>query len=232
MSREKILVVEDEADILELVSYSLSREGYRVLGAGDGETGLEMARGDGPDLVLLDIMLPGLDGLEVCRRLRREAITESIPVIFVSAKGGESDVVSGLELGADDYIVKPFSPRELIARTRAVLRRRSRNEEESAPGRIAYPGLVVDPVRHEILVEDDPVDFTATEFRLLAFLARHPGRAFTRRQLLARIGADDSVVIDRNIDVHVRALRKKLGEQRGRIETLRGVGYRFRGGEL
>ncbi len=232
MSREKILVVEDETDILELIDYKLSQEGFQVLQASDGETGLEQARLSDPDLVLLDIMLPGLDGLEVCRRLKRDPVTETIPIIIVSAKGEESDVVTGLELGADDYLVKPFSPRELAARSRAVLRRRSRKQDSQASERYSFPGLIVDPVKHEVLVEGSSIDFTATEFRLLEFLARYPGRAFTRQQLLNRVIGEDAIVIDRNIDVHVRALRKKLGDHRDRIETLRGVGYRFRGGEL
>ncbi len=232
MPREKILVVEDEADILELIDYKLSQEGFQVLQAADGEFALEQARSQDPDLILLDIMLPGLDGLEVCRRLKRDAVTEDIPIIFVSAKGEESDVVTGLELGADDYLAKPFSPRELAARVRAVLRRRSRKDDVAAAERLSHPGLIVDPVKHEILLNDDSTDFTATEFRLLEFLARYPGRAFTRQQLLSRVIGEDAIVVDRNIDVHIRSIRKKLGDHRERIETLRGVGYRFRGGEL
>jgi len=232
MPREKILVVEDEADIRELINYKLSQEGFQVLEAADGEIGLDAARTQAPSLVLLDIMLPGLDGLELCRRLKRDPLTEAIPVIIVSAKGEESDVVTGLELGADDYIAKPFSPHELAARTRAVLRRHARLDDSQSPERFAFPGLLVDPVKHEVLVDGAPMDFTATEFRLLEFLARYPGRAFTRQQLLNRVIGDDAIVIDRNIDVHVRAIRKKLGEHRDRIETLRGVGYRFRGGDL
>ncbi len=232
MPREKILVVEDEADILELIDYKLSQEGFQVLQAADGELALEQARSQDPDLILLDIMLPGLDGLEVCRRLKRDAVTEDMPIIFVSAKGEESDVVTGLELGADDYLTKPFSPRELAARVRAVLRRKSRKDETVTAERLSHPGLIVDPVKHEILLDGNSIDFTATEFRLLEFLARYPGRAFTRQQLLNRVIGEDAIVVDRNIDVHIRSIRKKLGEQRERIETLRGVGYRFRGGEL
>jgi len=232
MPHEKILVVEDEADILDLIDYRLSQEGFQIVRATDGEMGLELARIQDPDLMLLDIMLPGLDGLEVCRRLKRDPVTESIPIIIVSAKGEESDVVAGLELGADDYLVKPFSPRELAARSRAILRRRSRKEEIHSSEKHVFPGLIIDSVKHEVLLNGQAVDFTATEFRLLAFLGRYPGRAFTRQQLLNRVIGEDAIVIDRNIDVHVRALRKKLGEHRDRIETLRGVGYRFRGGEL
>ncbi len=232
MSRKKILVVEDETDILDLIDYKLSQEGFQVLRATEGELGLEKARSQDPDLILLDIMLPGIDGLEICRRLKRDPLTETIPIIFVSAKGEESDVVSGLELGADDYLVKPFSPRELVARSRAVLRRKSRKEDSHPSERHNFRGLIIDPVKHEILLDGKPVEFTATEFRMLEFLARHPGRAFTRQQLLNRVIGEDAIVIDRNIDVHVRALRKKLGDHRDRIETLRGVGYRFRGGDL
>ena len=231
MSREKILIVEDEADIRELIEYKLGQEGYRVLVAADGDEGLELVRQAAPDLLLLDLMLPGLDGLEICRRLRKDPLTEKLPIIMVTARGEESDIVTGLELGADDYIVKPFSPRELLARVRAVLRRRRGEGETAAGERLTLPGLVIDISSHEILVDDKPVDFTATEFKLLAFLARYPGRAFTRQQLLNRVIGDDAIVIDRNIDVHVRALRKKLGSHRDRIETLRGVGYRFRRGK-
>ncbi len=231
MSREKILVVEDEVDILELIDFKLSREGFQIIQAADGEAGLEKARSEDPDLMLLDIMLPGLDGLEICRRLKRDPLTESIPIIFVSAKGEESDVVAGLELGADDYLIKPFSPRELAARAKAVLRRHSRKKDDRSAERVSFPGLIVDPMKHEVLVDGEAIDFTATEFRLLEFLARYPGRAFTRRQLLGRVIGDEAEVVDRNIDVHVRALRKKLGDQQDRIETLRGVGYRFRGGD-
>ena len=228
MKREKIVVIEDVSDILEVIQYNLVREGYTVLASEDGQEGLELIRKESPDIVLLDLMLPGLDGLEVCRRLKTDPVTKSIPVIMVTAKGEESDVVLGLGLGADDYVTKPFSPKELVARVKAVLRRGPLKEEVGAGERIRRGGLVIDAARHEVLVDGAAVSFTATELRLLHFLASHPGRVFTRDHLLSRVIGEDAVVIDRNIDVHVRAVRKKLGPYRDWIETVRGVGYRFR----
>jgi two-component system alkaline phosphatase synthesis response regulator PhoP len=228
MPSEKILVVEDEADILEVIQYNLEREGYAVLTSADGGEALRMARSESPDLLLLDLMLPGMDGLEVCRRLKEDTLTRTMPVIMVTAKGEESDIVIGLGMGADDYVIKPFSPRELVARVRAVLRRGSLRDGAGPAERIQRDGVLVDAVKHQVLVDGDPVPFTATEFRLLHFLASHPGRVFTRNQLLSRVIGDDAIVIDRNIDVHVRAIRKKLGSNRALIETQRGVGYRFK----
>ena len=226
--REAILIVEDEEDILEVMQYNLSREGFRVTGVRDGDQGLARAKKENPDLVLLDLMLPGLDGLTVCRRLKEDPVTRSIAVVMVTAKGEESDVVLGLGLGADDYVVKPFSPRELVARVRAVLRRGPLKEEIGAGERVVRDGVVVDVARHEVRVDDEPVDFTATEMRLLHFLASHPGRVFTRDHLLSRVIGEHAIVIDRNIDVHVGSIRRKLGAHRDLIETVRGVGYRFR----
>lgn len=229
MTHETILVVEDEPDIREVMEYSLAREGFRVLTTGDGELGLAKAREKAPDLVLLDLMLPGLDGVDVCRRLKEDPLTRAVPVIMVTAKGEESDVVLGLGIGADDYVVKPFSPKELIARVRAVLRRGAPKEERGAGDRIVRGGLVIDVTRHEVLVDGEPADLTATEMRLLHLLASHPGRVFTRSHLLSRIIGEHAVVLERNIDVHVRSIRQKLGEEhRDAIETVRGVGYRFR----
>ena len=228
VKREKILVIEDEADILEVIQYNLVREGFRVLPVRDGEEGLRKAQQDAPDLVLLDLMLPGLDGLEVCRRLKQDPVTRAIPVLMVTAKGEETDVVLGLGVGADDYIPKPFSPRELVARIQAVLRRGPLREERGHGERIVRDRLIVDAGRHEVLVDGEPVTVTPTELRLLHFLAGHPGRVFTRNHLLSRVIGQDAIVTDRNIDVHVRALRHKLGRYRDLIETVRGVGYRFR----
>lgn len=225
--REKIVVIEDEDDILEVIQYNLSRESYHVLTATDGEEGLALVRREAPSLVLLDLMLPGLDGIEVCRKLKSDPLTRSIPIIMVTAKGEESDVVLGLGVGADDYITKPFSPREMVARVSAVLRRGPIKDETAASERIVRGGLVVDSNRHEVIVDGQPTTFTATELRLLHFLASHPGRVFTRDHLLSRVIGEDAIVIDRNIDVHIRAIRKKLGQHRGLIETVRGVGYRF-----
>ncbi len=228
MERHRIAVIEDEPDIREMIEHNLAREGFAVVAAADGEAGLDLVRRRGADLVLLDLLLPGLHGIEVCRRLKSDAATRRIPVIIVSAKGEESDIVLGLGVGADDYVTKPFSPRELIARVRAVLRRGTLQDEEGADKRIEREGLVVDPLRHEVQVDGLPVDFTATEFRLLHRLASHPGRVFTREQLLDSVIGDRAVVIERNIDVHVRAIRKKLGNRRHLVVTIRGVGYRFR----
>jgi two-component system phosphate regulon response regulator PhoB len=225
--RERILVIEDEADILEVVQYNLTREGYRVAATRDGEQGLALARRDAPDLVILDLMLPGLDGLEVCRRMQSDPLTASIPVIMVTAKSEESDVVLGLQLGADDYVTKPFSPKELSARVKAVLRRGPLRDDRGASERVVRGGLSIDLGKHRVTVDGEPQEFTATELRLLHFLATHPGRVFPRDQLLSRVIGEHAAVIDRNIDVHVGAIRRKLGPYRDLIETVRGVGYRF-----
>ena len=226
-TREKIVVIEDEADILEVLQYNLKREGYRVHASRNGEDGLDIVRRENPDLVLIDLMRPGLDGLEVCKRLQADPVTSAIPVIMVTAKGEESDIVLGLQLGADDYVTKPFSPKELLARVKAVLRRGPPRETVSASDRISRDGLVVDLAKHQVSVDGEPVTLTATEMRLLHFLASHPGRVFSRDQLLSRAIGDHAVVIDRNIDVHIGAIRRKLGRCRDLIETIRGVGYRF-----
>jgi len=229
VANRKIVVIEDEPDIQELVEYNLSREGFAVATANNGERGLELVQRQGADLVLLDLLLPGLDGIEVCRALKMDLVTRHIPVIILSAKGEESDIVLGLGVGADDYVTKPFSPREVIARrVRAVLRRGAGRDESKAQRRVVHDGLSIDPLRHEVRVDGVLVTFTATELRLLHWLATHPGRVFTREQLVSRVIGDGAVVIDRNIDVHVRAIRKKLGRTRDLIATVRGVGYRFR----
>ena len=228
MARAKILVVEDEVDILEVIEYNLSREGYRVLSSRDGDSGLRIARADAPDLVLLDLMLPGLDGLEVCRRLKADTITCDIPIIMVTAKGEESDIVLGLGIGADDYMTKPFGPKELVARVKAVIRRRPLVRKDGADERIVIGDLVIDISRHEVLVDSEPLILTPTELRLLHLLATQPGRVFTRDQLLSRVIGDGAFVIGRNIDVHIRGMRSKLGRHRDMIETVRGVGYRMR----
>jgi len=228
MTGEKIVVVEDEEDILDVIRYNLAREGYRVSAARDGRKGLKLVRDEAPDLVLLDLMLPGLDGIELCRHLKADPVTRAIPIIMVTAKGEEPDIVLGLGVGADDYIAKPFSPRELVARVKAVLRRGPLKEDTGLGERVVRAGVIVDAARFEVRVDSKPVTFTATEFRLLHLLASHPGRVFTRDQLLSRVIGEHAVVIDRNIDVHVRAVRSKLGAYRDLVETVRGVGYRFR----
>ncbi len=227
MSNEKILVVEDEEDILELVTYTLEREGYRVKGVATGEEGLETAQEWCPDVMVLDLMLPGLDGFELAKRLKRDPDTEEIAILMLTAKDQESDIVAGLELGADDYIPKPFSPRVLLARIRAVLRRLSQ-EPAGEDAVIEKHGLVIHPGRHEVTAGDEPVELTSTEFRILHLLARRPGWVYTRYQIVDEVRGEDYPVTDRSVDVHISGLRKKLGEYGKYIETVRGVGYRFK----
>lgn len=226
MSRTKIVVIEDEPDIQEVISYNLKREGYQVTAVSRGDEGLTVVRNQAPALVVLDLMLPGMDGLSVCQQLRADSLTKDIPIIIVSAKEEESDVVIGLGLGADDYISKPFSPRELLARVKAVLRRAT-TREDPAMERISIKDLLIDVLRHEVRVQGELVKLTATEFKILYQLASQPGRAFTREQLLNRVLGEGVVVVDRNIDVHIRSVRKKLGPCADMIQTIRGVGYRF-----
>ncbi len=224
---KKILVIEDESDIREVIEYNLKREGFKVYCVGDGGEGVLAARKVAPDTILLDLMLPGVDGLEVCRRLKGDTVTERIPIIMVTAKGEESDIVLGLGVGADDYITKPFSPRELVARVKAVLRRGPPAGSLDSEDRVVQGNLVIDIARHEALVNSKPIALTPSELRLLHLLASHPGRVFTRDQLLSRVIGEGAYVIDRNIDVHIRGVRKKLGSHRDLVETVRGVGYRF-----
>ena len=229
MKNTKIAVIEDEADILEVIEYSLSKEGFRVCTALDGEEGLGLVKKEVPDLVVLDLMLPGIDGIEICRKLKSDSATRSISIIMVTAKGEESDIVLGLGIGADDYVVKPFSPRELTARVKSVLRRGGLQEEVGAV--IKRDRLVLDINRHEVRLEGKKIVLTAMEFKLLHFLASHPGRVFTRESLLTHVSSEDTFIIDRNIDVHIRSIRKKLEKHRDLIETINRVGYRFRDGE-
>ena len=226
MKKTKIAVIEDEADILEVIDYNLSKEGFDVCSALDGEEGLALIKKEVPDLVLLDLMLPGLDGIEICRKLKTDYSTRSIPIIMVTAKGEESDIVLGLGMGADDYMVKPFRPRELMARIRSVLRRGDFIEE--GEGLVSIDELVIDINRHEVKLEGKKIVLTAMEFKLLHFLASHPGQVFTRENLLNHVSSDDTFIIDRNIDVHIRSIRKKLNKHRELIETIHRVGYRFR----
>ena len=228
MDKTTILIIEDDPDIVELLQYNLEREGFAVLAAAEGEAGLTVAMERQPALVLLDLMLPGVDGLEVCRRLKQEAVTRALPVIMLTAKGDETDIVLGLGLGADDYVTKPFSPKQLIARIRAVLRRGPVRDTAETPECIQHGPLLVDSSRHEVRVDGQPVALTLSEFRLLQALVGNPGRVFTRDQLLDRITKGESVIIDRNVDVHVRAIRRKLGDHGGLIVTVRGVGYKCR----
>jgi two-component system alkaline phosphatase synthesis response regulator PhoP len=226
MRKKTILVIDDEEDLIELVRYNLEREGFQVNGALDGETGLTLALQHMPDIALVDIMLPGMDGLEVCRRLRAEPRTADIGLIMLTAKDAESDRIVGLELGADDYITKPFSTRELTARVRALLRRAVRHQEPTTL--IRRGDLVVDLDRRKISWGGREISLTATEFRLLHFMATHPGRVFSRSELIDNVLGRDVEVLDRTIDVHITSLRKKLGKMSSWIETVRGFGYKFR----
>ena len=227
MGKKTILLIEDDPDIVELVQYNLERESYAVIAANDGESGLAEAKQRRPDLILLDLMLPGMDGLEVCRRLKAVEETRGISLIILTAKGEEVDVVTGLELGADDYVTKPFSPRELTARVRAVLRRSSLEQEPEREQR-EIGDLVVDRVRFEARLAGEPLTLTRAEFRLLWTLVNRPGRVYTRNELAEEITAGESLIIDRNVDVHVSSIRKKLGSSSGLIATIRGVGYKCR----
>lgn len=229
MDNELVLVIEDEDDIRELVCYNLSKEGYRVVAVSTGEEGIAAAEARRPHAVLLDLMLPGVDGLTVCRRIRSSSRTERIPIIILTAKGEEADIVSGLNLGADDYITKPFSPRVLVARLRAVLRRRLADAEpEDGDSPLERHSLTIHPGRHEVSVDGQPIELTSTEFRVLYFLARRPGWVFTRQQILDGVHGDKYAITERAVDVQVVGLRKKLGSAGEYIETVRGVGYRFK----
>lgn len=227
MSKERILIVEDEEDIQELLQYNLSREGYQITSATTGEEALELVRRNRPDLMLLDIMLPGVDGLEICRQLRVDPATKWLPVIMLSAKGEESDIVVGLELGADDYVAKPFSPQILKARIRAVLRRRV-HESVDENEVLARGSLLIDPLRHRAELSGESLDLTATEFGVLLFMARHPGWVFTRQQIVDAVKGTDYAVTERSVDVQMVGLRRKLGDAGDLVETVRGVGYRFK----
>lgn len=228
MKRDKIVVIEDEASILEVIDYNLTREGFEVIPCKDGIEGLRAVQTQKPSLVLLDLTLPDLDGVEVCRILRCDPTVRHIPIIVVTANRGESDVLLGLGVGADDCVRKPFKPNELIARVKATLGRTRMREREGEGDRIARGRLVIDVKRHAVTVGEKPVPVTPTEFRLLKVLASHQGRVYYRDQLLDRVVGEDAVVTDRNIDVHVRSIRKKLGPYSRLIETIRGVGYRFK----
>ena len=229
MPKEKILVVDDEEDILELVRYNLEREGFQVTCAESGEMAMERTRQEAPELIVLDLMLPGIDGLEVARLLKQDQKTAALPIVMLTAKGEEADIVTGLELGADDYITKPFSPRVLIARIKAVLRRQSQQAED--PDRILNIGkLLIDPRRRSVSTDDKYIDLTYSEFQILFYLAARPGWVFTRSQIVDAVRGENYPVTDRSVDVQIAGLRKKLGQYSAYIETVRGVGYRFKEG--
>ena len=226
MAKEKILVVEDEKDISELVLYNLTREGYRLIETDNGEKALDFVKKESPDLLILDLMLPGIDGLEVCKILKRDESTRHIPIIMLTAKGEETDIVVGLQLGADDYVTKPFSPKVLVARIKTILRRPKEKEGKHSVRR--FDLLTIDIPKHKITSKDKVLDLTAIEFNILEFLSRYPGRAFSRDQIMDHAWKEGKFVVDRAVDVHIRALRKKLGKAAHLIETVRGMGYRFK----
>ncbi len=222
---KKILVVEDDPDIRDLVGYNLRKEGYTVLFAGTGPDGLQKAISEQPDLVLLDIMLPDMDGFEVCRELRRSDETCRIPIVMMTAKSDERDIVSSLDIGADDYITKPFSIKVLIARVRTKLRAVAslRSDKDI----VEMGGLKIDPRSYSVTVDGDPVDLTLTEFRILMLLAKNPGWVLSRYEIIDAVHGQDIIVTDRSVDVQIFGLRQKLDRLRNCIETVRGVGYRF-----
>ena len=232
MGRQHILVVDDEREIRELLDYNLRKGGFDVACVSTGEDALASVRYRRPDLVVLDLMLPGVDGLEVCRRLQADARTRRVPIVMLTAKDGEADIVTGLELGAADYIVKPFSPRVLLARVRAVLRRES-DADDGTGESVVVGEIAVHPGRHEVLGGGQPIELTASEFRILHFFARRPGWVFTRQQIVEAAQGDDVLlaerfVTERSVDVHIVQLRRKLGAHGDAIETVRGVGYRMK----
>ncbi len=228
MPKETILIVDDEQDIIELIKYNLKNEGYAILTAQTGEQAVKIAEQSQPDLMVLDLMLPGIDGLEVTKYLKNNEQTRDMPIVMLTAKGEESDIVTGLELGANDYISKPFSPKVLVARIRAILRRRKKNFADT-PDRIKQIGeMIIDRARHMVTIEGNAVDLTLSEFELLSFLADKKGWVFTRGQIVDAIRGENYAVTERSIDVVIVGLRKKLKNYASVIETVRGVGYRFR----
>jgi len=228
MANEQVLVVEDEEDIQELLYYNLTKDGFRIKGALSGEEALSKTETFEPDIVLLDIMLPGINGLEVCRELRMNEKTRSTPIIMLTARGEEADVITGLEIGADDYIVKPFSPRVLTSRMRAVLRRRNKRAQKSQEDIISVGDITIDPGRFKASVGGMLLELTNMEFRVLHFLAQRPGWVYTRSQIVEAARGENYPVTDRSVDVLIVGLRRKLGACSSYIETVRGVGYRFR----
>jgi len=234
MANSFILVVDDEEDILELVRYNLSKNGYEVDGAATGEEALSKVRDRQPDLIVLDLMLPGIDGLDVCKMLKADPKTEMVPIIMLTAKSEDADIVAGLELGADDYVVKPFSPRVLLARLRAVLRRHHKKPEnivERGLPMVKSGEIEINMERYEVRASGNLLSLTATEFAILHFLISNPGRVYTRNQIIEGVKGDDYPVTERSVDVQIVALRKKLGESGSDIETVRGIGYRFKDSE-
>jgi two-component system phosphate regulon response regulator PhoB len=226
---EKILIVDDEVDLLKLLDFSLRGAGFQTVQARSGKEALALARSERPDMVLLDLMLPDIQGVDVCRTLKSDPLTRQIPIVMVTARGAEIDRVVGFELGADDYVVKPFSPRELVLRVRALLKRTTRSAEslDEGPLVLKFAEITVDQGRHRVWVRDEEMVLTALEFRLLITFIRRRGRVQTRERLLDDVWGMDVEVTQRTVDTHVKRLREKLGEAGRYVETVRGVGYRF-----
>ncbi len=227
MSKKIISIVDDEPDIVELIKYHLEKEKYHTDTFYDGESFLTYLHNTIPDLVILDLMLPSIDGLEICRKIRASEEYKNIPIIMLTAKGTEIDKIVGLEMGADDYVVKPFSPRELVARVKAVLRRSRQKSTEEASKLIEYRDMVLDLDKYEARIKGNLIDLTTTEFNILTILASRPGWVYSRNKLLDMLWGEDKIVLDRTIDVHIQKLRKKLGDLGERIKSIRGVGYKF-----
>lgn len=226
LNKTKILIVEDDTDIAELVEYNLEKEGYQALKTDNGRKALEIIKSQLPQLIILDLMLPEVDGFEICKTVKHDEKTRHIPIIMLTAKGEETDVIVGLRLGADDYVTKPFSPKVLMARVKAVLRR---DTAKKKPGEIRQIGqLTIDMLKHQIFYKDASLELTNIEFNILEFLSRSPGRVYNRDQIMDNAWKDGKFVVDRAVDVHIRSLRKKLGKGGDLIETVRGVGYRFK----
>jgi DNA-binding response OmpR family regulator len=232
MKRADVLIVEDELEIAELIQFHVEREGFAARVIPSGRLALDLIRRQKPDLVVLDLMLPDLGGLDVCRKLKQSDDTRTIPIMIVSAKGEEADIVSGIELGADDYVTKPFSPKILMARLKNILRRREEEAPPPADARImlADGKLLIDPERHVVTVDGETIDLTLTEFGILRYLATRPGFVRTRDQIIASVHGKHTVLSSRTVDVHMTALRRKLGDLGPMLETVRGVGYRFGNG--
>ncbi len=226
MARSRVLIIEDDRSLAEVLAYNLKQAGYEVLLARDGPDGLQQAEVKAPDLVILDLMLPMVDGLEVCRRLRANSATQDVLILMLTARAEESDQVIGLSLGADDYVTKPFSVKVLLERIKALVRRRAGAVDEN--DLISSQGITIDRHRHRAVAGESPLGLTLSEFRLLEVLVRQPGRAFSRSELIDAALGDDAMVLERTIDVHIRSLRQKLGKHADVIETVRGIGYRFR----
>ncbi|MCA9070888.1 MAG: response regulator, partial [Planctomycetaceae bacterium] len=226
MSKQKILIIEDERTLVEVLTYNLTNEGFEVLSATDGQDGLRRAQRELPDLILLDLMLPVIDGLQVCRQLRSDPRTQDLRILMLTARSEEIDEIVGFNMGADDYVTKPFKIKPLVHRIKALLRRSVPDRAHS--DRVAVQGLEVDRLNHQVTVDGIELLLTPTEFRLLWVLARQPGRPFSRHELMDSSRGEDANALERTIDVHIRSLRQKLGTHADLIETIRGVGYRFR----